>query len=182
YRLSILDINAETLKRIGDSRISAIAGDGCRLPFKDNAFDVVTSVDSLEHVPGSRKADYCCELKRVAKRYVIIHCPADSSDGKFQGMAYDTKFLQWYRQFFKKDELNTLEHLKSGLPRVEELISIFQDATVMGKQNGEVWLRCMRWAWTPYLKFITGLCYKLHWRKRDNTPPYHACLLVWRKE
>ena len=27
-----------------------------------------------------------------------------------------------------------------------------------------------------------NLCYKLHWRKRHNTPPYHACLLSWGKQ
>lgn len=171
YRLCILEINAEALRRVDDSRIEVIAGDGCRLPFKDNAFDVVVSVDSLEHVPDSRKADYCRELKQVAKRYVIVHCPADSSDGKFQGTAYDTKFLDWYRHRFKKDELNTVEHLNSGLPKVEELSKLFPGATVMGKQNTEVWLKYVTSGRIPYLRLVTGSLYKLCLQRGDDLPP-----------
>lgn len=180
--MTVLDLNSEALKRIDDSRISAVAGDGCRLPFKDNAFDVATSADSLEHVPDARKADYCRELKRVAKRYVIIHCPADSADGRFQGAACDARFLKCYRQRFKRDEPNTLEHLNSGLPKVEELCELFPGATIMGKQNTEVWLKYMTSGLMPYLRLITGLLYKLRLQETDDLQPYHACLLTWRKE
>lgn len=182
YRLTVLDLNSEVLNRIDDSRISAVAGDGCRLPFKDNAFDVATSADSLEHVPDARKSDYCRELKRVAKRYVIIHCPADSADGRFQGAACDARFLEWYRQRFKRDDPNTLEHLSSGLPKVEELGELFPRATVTGKQNADVWFKYMTKGYTPYIRSVNGLLYKLRLQKKDDLPPYHACLLIWRKE
>ena len=180
YRLCVLDINIEALKK--NPKMEMIAGDGCHLPFKDNSFDIVTSVDSLEHVPNSKKQAYCEELKRVAKSYVIIHCPADSSDEKFLGTTCDIMFLQWYRKRFKRDEPNTMEHLNSGLPKVEELAKLFPGTKIVGKQNPGVWLRCMKWEYTPYVRFITGVFYKLFLMKMDNLPPYHACLLVWRKE
>jgi ubiquinone/menaquinone biosynthesis C-methylase UbiE len=182
YRLCILDINAEALRRVSDSKLEVIAGDGCRLPFRDNSFDVVLSVDSLEHVPDAKKADYCHELKRVTRRCVIIHCPADSSDGRFKGTAYDTKFLRWYKQRFKKDETNTAEHIRLGLPRVEELMRLFPRVAIAGKQNTWVWLRYMRWGYTPYVRLVVGLLYKLCLISKDNLPPCHACLLVWKKE
>jgi len=181
YCLCVLDINIQTLARIDDSRLGVVAGDGCCLPFKDNSFDVVTSIASLEHVPDTMKANYCRELKRVANRYVIIHCPADSSDGGFQGTIYDAKFLEWYRQRFKKDEPNTLEHLNSGLPKVDELRKLFPKASVTGKQNANVWFRYVTISYTPYIRFSTGLLYKLRLQKKDDMPPYHACLLIWRK-
>lgn len=181
YNLCVLDIKMEALRGISKSRLAIIAGDGCTLPLKDNSFDVVMSADSLEHVPDAKKANYCRELIRVARNYVIIHCPADSLDGKFQGTIYDTRFLEWYKHRFKKDEPNTLEYLKSGLPKIQELTRLFPRAIIMGKQNGEVWLRYMARARTPYLRFINGLFYKLRLQREDNTPPYHACLLVWRK-
>ena len=180
YHLCILDINTEALKR--DFRMEMIAGDGSSLPFKDNSFDIVTSVDSLEHVPNFKKQAYCEELKRIAKSYVIIHCPVDSSDSRFQGTTCDNMFLQWYRKRFKRDEPNTVEHLNSGLPKMEELAKLFPGAKIVGKQNAGVWLRCMKWEFTPYIRFITGVLYKLFLLRRDNLPPYHACLLVWRTE
>lgn len=181
YRLCVLDINIAALRRIGDLRLGVVAGDGCWLPFKDNSFDVVTSVDSLEHIADATKADYCRELKRVAKSYVIIHCPADSTDGRFQGTACDTKFLKWHRQRFKRDEPNTLEHLQAGLPQVDEFGKLFPGAEIIGKQNANAWFKYMTISYTPYIRFVTGLFYKLRLQQRDNMPPYHACLLVWRK-
>jgi len=170
------------LRRIRDSRVEVIAGNGCRLPFKDNSFDIVSSVDCLEHIPASKKVDFCSEIKRIAKKYVIIHCPADSLNGTFQGTIYDTRFLQWYRHRFKKDEPNTVEHLNSELPKIEELNKLFPDATIIGKQNCNVWLRYLKWCFTPYIRFFAGLIYKVSLMQKDNLPPYHACLLIWEKK
>jgi hypothetical protein len=117
----------------------------------------------------------------VTIKYVIIHCSAHSSDGKFQGTAYDKKFLQWHQHRFKESEPNTVEHLSSGLPKVEEFEKLFPAATIAGKQNGEVWLEHMTQGRIPYVRLITGLYYKISLAKQDNLPPYHACLLVWRK-
>lgn len=47
--------------------------DGYNLPFKDNEFDVITSVDVLEHV--EKYEDFLNELARVAKKYVLISTP-----------------------------------------------------------------------------------------------------------
>jgi ubiquinone/menaquinone biosynthesis C-methylase UbiE len=181
YRLCVLDVNIQALAKIDDLRLGVIAGDGCCLPFKDNSFDVVISVDSLEHVPDANKAAYCQELKRVAKRYVIVHCPADSSDGEFQGAACDAKFLQWHQQRFERNEPNTLEHLNSGLPKVDELRRLFPEANVAGKQNAHVWFKYMTISAAPYIRLVAGLLYKLRLQNKDDLPPYHACLLMWRK-
>jgi len=181
YRLCVLDINTETLARAAKFGLELIAGDGCCMPFEDSVFDVVISVDSLEHVPDAKKASYCHELKRVAKRYVILHCPADSADDRFQGTVCDTKFLEWYHDHFKRDEPNTVEHFNSGLPKVENLSELFPGASVLGKQNTEVWFKYRTIGYLPYIRFITGLLYKLRLQSKDDLPPYHACLLVWEK-
>ena len=180
--MCVLDINTEALKRIQDPRIKVIAGDGCFLPFKDNSFDIVILVDCLEHIPDSKKILFCPELRRVARKCVIIHCPADNSDGRFQGTVYDRKFIKWYRKFYKKDEPNTSEHLKSGLPKIEKLAQSFPGAVIQGKQNGMVWIEYMKLGFTPYIRFITGIIYKAFLSRKDKAPPYHACLLIWRKE
>ena len=89
--------------------------------------------------------------------------------------------MEWYRKRFRKDEENTLEHLNSGLPKIEELVSLFPGASIIGKQNGEVWLKYMKQEMTPYIRFIAGLFYKLFLSKKDDLPPYHACLIMWGK-
>jgi len=179
--LCVVDINMESMKVAARFQLQAVVGDGCRLPFKDNSFDIVISVDSLEHVPGPKKPEYCLELKRVAKNYIIIHCPADSLDSKFQGTISDTRYLNWYRKHFNKDDYNTVEHLQYGLLKVEQLTKYFPGATIEGKQNTESWFWYMTLGLIPYLRFANGLFYKLYLQKKYKQPPYHACLLTWRK-
>jgi 2-polyprenyl-3-methyl-5-hydroxy-6-metoxy-1,4-benzoquinol methylase len=47
--------------------------DGDRLPFDDDSFDVVTSIDVIEHVPDYHA--FVRELCRVARRAVVISTP-----------------------------------------------------------------------------------------------------------
>ena len=176
-----LDINIKDLRRSNIDGIEAVAADGCHLPFHDDSFDIVVSVHTLEHVPEVKKIGFCSELKRVARNYVIINCPADSTAYEYKGTLYDTKFLQQYRQRFKKDEPYTIEHLNSGLPKVAELTTLFPGATISGQQNVDVWLRYMTLGFLPYIRFISGVYYKIFLASKENLPPYHACLLVYKK-
>jgi len=121
-------------------------------------------------------------MKRVAKRYVIIHCPVDSSDKSFQGTSCDKSFQKWFHNRFKYAEPNTAEHLNSRLPTIEELSNAFPSATITGKQNAVVWMRNLKIAYTPYFKYIGRLMYKLRFQKHDDIAPYHACLLLWVKK
>jgi hypothetical protein len=50
-------------------------GDGTRLDFPDNAFDFVTTADTLEHIPADRRAAFVGELVRVARRGVVLVAP-----------------------------------------------------------------------------------------------------------
>ncbi len=49
-----------------------VAGDGCRLPFRDGAFDIVFSNSVIEHVGSrSRQEDFAREAARVGRAYWI---------------------------------------------------------------------------------------------------------------
>lgn len=48
--------------------------DGYHLPFEDNEFDVIVSIDVLEHV--ERYDEFLKELVRVAKKHVVINTPS----------------------------------------------------------------------------------------------------------
>jgi SAM-dependent methyltransferase len=52
-----------------------IRGRGDALPFRAGSFDVVCSVDVLEHVPPAARAHLANELHRVAKRGIILAAP-----------------------------------------------------------------------------------------------------------
>ncbi|BAF59266.1 MAG: class I SAM-dependent methyltransferase [Pelotomaculum sp.] len=182
FNITVADLDEKAVFRARQKlNLQAVLADGCSLPFKDGEFDMVISVASIEHVPAPAKPAYCSELKRVAKNAVIIYCPADSSDGTFQGSVFDRQYYDWYRQKFGTWEKNTREHLEAGLPCVEELLNIFPGAHLEGIQNGRVWLEVMKLKEVPYAGLLTALRYSLFLKKKDNVPPYYACLLVWKK-
>ena len=66
-----------TVMNLGFNRAPAngtayVAGDGCRLPFSDHAFDIVYSNSVIEHVGGDRQIDaFANEVRRVGKGYCV---------------------------------------------------------------------------------------------------------------
>jgi hypothetical protein len=52
--------------------VSLVAGDGCRLPFRDAAFDIVFSNSVIEHVgEQSRQQQFASEIARVGRFYWV---------------------------------------------------------------------------------------------------------------
>lgn len=52
-----------------------VVADGAALPFGDDAFDAVVSLDTLEHVPPASRAPFLEEVARVAGRWALVVCP-----------------------------------------------------------------------------------------------------------
>ncbi len=56
-----------------------VAADALDLPFQDASFDLVVSLDVLEHIPPGDRRRFLAELERVAARALIIGCPEAGS-------------------------------------------------------------------------------------------------------
>lgn len=91
----VLDIGGATGKRLLAERIDAsrfhvldlkwgadIMGSAHELPLKDRSYDVVTCIDTLEHMPARLRAPAVSEMLRVAARNVILVAPVDSEENR----------------------------------------------------------------------------------------------------
>lgn len=95
-----------------------VLGSGENIDYKDNSFDVVILSDVLEHMPKTKRSVVINECVRVARKFVIVSGPC----GKL-AFAHDQKLAKLSSHHFFAD------HLKYGLPEVEEIINISQKNT-----------------------------------------------------
>src|SRR3989344_8666272 len=109
-KITVFDINENELKISRKKGLEAIQGDGINLPFKDNSFDTVVSVATLEHIQKNKRSKFLEELKRVSKKKILIYTPY----GK-KGEEYDKKLYNFRKKIGREDKW-TLEHIKNGLP------------------------------------------------------------------
>lgn len=95
-----------------------VLADGAALPFADDAFDVVVSMDTLEHVRPESRAAFLRETARVAARWAFVLCPFEAP-----GVAdADTALREYVANRFAPD-MPTIaildEHLGYGHPDLE---------------------------------------------------------------
>jgi ubiquinone/menaquinone biosynthesis C-methylase UbiE len=94
---------------------------GVHLPFGDESFDYVLSVDMLEHVSKEDRVTAINEMMRVAGKYVIFTVPTGELSEK-----QDEKLYNYYLREHAEPYPFLSEHLEYGLPRVEELQQLIE--------------------------------------------------------
>ncbi len=118
-RFSILDRKPKP----ADELATYIQGDGRKMPFSDNNFDVVIASDLLEHVPVGERAQIITEMLRVSKNYLIIGFPFKNSLTEKAEQHITDQFLHYAgiaHPFLS-------EHKELGLPEVTEFEQILQE-------------------------------------------------------
>ena len=93
--------------------ILRIRGSVTALPFPDGCFDVVTSMDTLEHLPAPARAAALREMFRVASRGVVLGVPFGP-----KSEAYDRWAGEWERARRVLPDWRR-EHVANGLPAAE---------------------------------------------------------------
>ena len=105
-----------------DSEHADVHFDGLRVPYADNSFEVVVSLDVLEHIEKSKRGLHLAELARVADRRIILCCPL----GAAEHVDAERELSRWYREVVGSGHRFLEEHLERGLPNereIEELVS-----------------------------------------------------------
>src|SRR5207302_1437051 len=91
--------------------------DGERLPWADSSFEVVTSIDVLEHLRPATRPRHLAELLRVARRRVVACCPLAPGDAA----PTERELADRFAEVSGKREEFLEEHAANGLPAEAEL-------------------------------------------------------------
>ena len=91
------------------------------LPFADQAYAAVTSLDALEHVIPTARLAFAAELVRVARDRAVVCCPLGSAEHA----EAEQELQAWYRALTGADHPWLAEHIENGLPTLDELHELF---------------------------------------------------------
>lgn len=117
---SILDVGGEGLLSLfmrevrvttANTKSADIDYSGESLPVHDNSFDLVVSLDTIEHLPKTRRSAFIKDLYRVAKRGLIICAPF----GTAEHVVYEKQLLE-SGLLSGESSVYLAEHVALGLP------------------------------------------------------------------
>jgi len=177
----LVDRSLELLQDSRGGNAWRVCADACRLPFADDSFDAAVSLDTVEHLPKELRGTFLQELKRIAKRAVVITCPIQSADGEYQGRDFD---LRLQREISERKGVQPEwleEHIERGHPTREELSEELPGADIKGAETCSTWLRFHLLSRRVLFWLFSGVFYQVFLKKRQSLPPYRRALLVWRK-
>ena len=110
--------------------VNKINGSATNLPFRKNSYDVVISVDVLEHLQKEDRELAIYQMLKVAKMLAIIVVPT----GKLSE-EQDKSLYKHYQKVFRDKNQFLEEHVKNGLPAVDQiLVAIDKSKRLLGKK------------------------------------------------
>jgi hypothetical protein len=111
--------------------LNCIQGDGARLPFENGSFDLVVSIDALEHIPPHRRLEFLEEQSRASRNYVLLAAPFEDENISLAEQIVNEFFIK--KIGHPNDSLE--EHFANGLPRLDETLAFFDG---IGVQHLEI--------------------------------------------
>lgn len=119
YDLTILDVVPD------DGSIPGyVQGTGLGLPFADGSFDVVCSLDVLEHIPDPDRAAFLGEIMRVARHAALLINPIQSLEADVAEETLD-EYIRW---IMDAQQAQLAEHREFGLPDFDRTAGQFAQA------------------------------------------------------
>lgn len=98
--------------------LEMVTGNARKMPFKDSSFDIVISMDMLEHLNKNFRTDAISEMIRVAKNYVCIGVPCG------QKSLDQDKTLDLYYSKVHQSRYHFLEEqINNGLPDKKDILA-----------------------------------------------------------
>lgn len=130
-----------------------------KLPYRNGAFEVVCSIDVLEHIPKDKRKFFILELLRVASKKIVVSFPI----GTIAHMKYEKDMMGWLKKNgHKVDYLE--EHIRYGLPSVSEVTAIVEKKNFKIEYSGDIFVNeflFKLFMFDPKVKYIRRAVYVL---------------------
>lgn len=111
--------------RFGEHPGRYVIADGAKLPFRDEAVDVVITLDTLEHVPTADREAFLGECQRVTSDLVVLSAPHASP---YVDLAEDA-LHEFVKARFGTSFTFLEEHREHGLPDVQQTLALLGAGT-----------------------------------------------------
>lgn len=110
--------------------LKRIKGDATNLPFDNNSFNVVLSVDMLEHLPKEKREKAVYQMIRCAQEKVLIGVPCGAKAEK-----QDIFLDKYYQKKFGRRFSFLKEQVVFGLPNERRISDIINRASKRAKKK-----------------------------------------------
>ena len=107
-RTTAVDVAFDSRRNSHTEKIQASV---CSLPFPDRAWDVVCSIDMLEHIPPSQRPQAIREMVRVGRKVVALAMPVGEA-----AYRHDLHTNEYYIHEHGSPHRFAREHVEFGLP------------------------------------------------------------------
>ncbi len=97
-------------------------GSGMDLPYLDHSFDIVTALDTLEHIPNTERDRFLTEMMRVARHACVLINPVQSVEADVAEETLD-EYIRWILDA-QQEQLQ--EHRDYGLPDFSATADAFE--------------------------------------------------------
>ena len=164
-----LDIDPHSVKSTTGHPIVASASN---IPLRP-VIAVSVSADCYEHLPRTIRKDFIKDLVSIS-RSVILHFPT----GKYAEEC-DIRFDRTHIRLFGSPQKMHAEHLRYGLPTLDELNLPTHTRVTIPSQNANINYILFVLQSIPVLGWFTGILFKLLLQGRYDKPPYYSCMVVW---
>jgi GT2 family glycosyltransferase len=161
-----------------------IRASGVQLPFRDGAFDLVCSLDTLEHVPREHRLAFLSELLRVTRDGLYLAFPFDSDSNRWA----ESMVVEHTSVVLHSPVPALQEHRQFGLPDRDSVTGWFASHPYpwigFGQGNTDVWLLTMltyhslRAPGTDFVKELNGRFNQVYAAQDWAEPHYRAGYLL----
>jgi hypothetical protein len=136
-------------------RFKPIVTKGVDLPFENDRFDFVISVDMLEHIPKKDRETSISEMLRVCKKRLILIVPTGQ-----KAEQQDRDIARQYENTFGAPLPFLADHLQNGLPGEEEILSYIRNAS--GKVGKKVRIKTVNNTNLRFRGLFLSMLYNKH--------------------